>query len=187
MSSTDDYLLIRGENFSNFLLERSTHDQLYANIERAFPDTKKRQHATNEVRIQNLTMLPYVGMKMIHVFADVTSNSDSKYKVGIQFLGVEFSEVANSSVTTFVGRDGEEYHVKPIELSASNVKVKCECLDFYWRFAAYNAPDKSLIGKAPPPYTKKTNRPPANPSRTPGVCKHIIKVVERLKTLNIVA
>lgn len=168
------------------LLEKSTHDQLFTNIEQAFPLTKKRQHATGDVTITNLQILPYVGMKMIHVFADVSSISGKHYKVGIQFLQVEFVDSQAAGITRFVGRDGEQYFIHPIALDRKNIKITCQCMDFRWRFAMWNSADKSLIGAPPPPYVKKTNRPPVNPDQVPGICKHALKVIMRLSDLKIV-
>jgi hypothetical protein len=84
--------------------------------------------------------------------------------------------------------DGQDYHVQPLQLAGHNVKVRCNCMDFYFRFANYNAQDKSLVGKPPPLYRRKTTtRPPVNPGQVPGMCKHLLKLVQTLQGAGLVA
>jgi hypothetical protein len=54
-------------------------------------------------------------------------------------------------------------------------------MDFYWRFATWNNRDDALIGNPPPRYRKKTDRPPVNPQKVSGACKHIMKLIVILK------
>ena len=103
------------------------------------------------------------------------------------FDGVIYDDADQADNTSFTGSDGEEHHIEPINLSRNNVKVACNCLDFYWRFSTWNHGANSLNGNPPPPYQKKNpNRPPVNPQRRPGVCKHILKMAIALKNANIV-
>jgi hypothetical protein len=42
-----------------------------------------------------------------------------------------------------------------------------------------------LEGNPPPPYIKKTNRPPVNPKKSLGGCKHLIALADKLTQLRI--
>lgn len=185
MESDSKYLyqVIRGERIlqQQQLLEVSSVDDLESNIVRAFPTTRKRQHATGEVTISNVQFIPYVGMKMLHVKSVSSSVNGSRYQQALQFVRVDFENEDTDTNVTFTATDGEDYHVLPVKLSGNYVKVRCNCLDFHYRFASYNSQDKSLVGRPPPPYQRKTNRPPVNPDQVPGMCKHLLKLVSQLQ------
>ena len=177
--------LIRGARIVQQLLEKSDFLDLRQNIERGFPDTKKRQHATGPVHIVKLRLQPFIKTNNLKVDGDAKSDGKN-YNPEILFHEVEFEEDDTDENVTFVGSDGEEYHVIPLHLADHNVKVRCDCMDFRWRFAMWNATDDSLIVNPPPPYRKKTDRPEANPQRVPGVCKHVLKTIERLHDTKVV-
>lgn len=177
------YQVIRGERIlqQQKLLEVSSVDDLESNIVRAFPTTRKRQHATGDVTISNVQIIPYVGMKMLHVRAQAASVSGARYQLAVQFVRVDFESSDTEQNATFKATDGQDYHILPVKLTGNYVKVRCNCMDFHYRFAAYNSQDKSLVGRPPPPYQKKTNRPPVNPDQVPGMCKHLLKLVSQLQ------
>lgn len=181
-----EFRVLRGERILQQLEEDSSIPQLQQNIEQGFPETRKRQHATNEVVISNVQYVPYIGMKMLHVKSLAASNGN-QYQQALQFMRVNFESEDTDTNATFQASDGEDYHIQPLNLSGHNVKVRCNCLDFHYRFANYNAQDKSLVGKPPPLYQKKTNRPPVNPSQVPGMCKHLLKLVEMLRRYGVVS
>lgn len=169
------------EEHQSELVEVSTVPDLEDNIERAFPYTTKRQHATGEVNISTIEFIPFVGMKFLHVRSTTLSNGHN-YQQALQFQRVQFDEQETPDNISILGNDNQVYHVHPIQLTNHNVKVRCNCLDFHFRFAHYNSPDKSLVGRPPPPYVRKTTtRPPVNPMQVPGMCKHLLKVVEVLE------
>lgn len=177
------YRLIRGARIIQWLNEDSTIPQLHRNIEVGFPDTKKRQHVVPEVTVQKMEFIPRPGQGMLEVKSSTTSNG-STYQQDLQFLKVVFGPSDTSITISSV--DGSDPEIVPIVLNDTNVKVRCSCLDFHYRFATWNFNDQSLVGPKPPPYTKTSNRPPVNPSQSPGVCKHILKVVDDLKQQRIV-
>jgi hypothetical protein len=72
-------------------------------------------------------------------------------------------------------------YMKPLVEGKTKVKVRCDCSDFRWRFAYYDAKINALYGAAPPPYVKKSNRPPVNPKGIPGVCKHIMAAFNKMR------
>lgn len=180
--SEQPYRFIRGARIIQQLNEESTYDDLETNIVQSFPATRKRQHATNEVRIQRIDLIPYVGTQMLHARAISTGSTGRQYQQAIQFLRVKFDPSKNDTNVEFTASDGKTYYIQPINLTNHDVKVRCNCLDFYHRFAHYNHNDRSIVGRAPIPYRRKTTtRPEVNPDHVPGMCKHLIKVVETLQ------
>lgn len=182
---SDDFFLIRGARILQQLNELSSVPDLETNIQRGFPETRKRQHATNEVTSAKIQYTPYIGMKMLHVKSNSTSNGH-QYQQALQFNGVAFEPEDTAENATFSAADGSDYHIQPLDLNDHNCKVRCNCLDFYYRFAHYNSSDKSLVGRPPPLYQRKTNRPPVNPMRVPGMCKHLLKLVQSLQAAGVV-
>lgn len=177
-----EYRLIRGARILQQLDEDSTATQLRNNIVTSFPNTKKRQNATNEVNVTSIQYVPFVGTKMLHVKATTQSNGNA-YHQSLQFLRVGFESNNTPENVTFTGSDGREYNIQPIPLASHNVKVRCNCLDFYHRFAMWNFNDNSIVGRAPIPYRRKTTtRPSVNPDHVPGMCKHLLKVIDRMRS-----
>jgi hypothetical protein len=172
---------VRGERILQALNEDATVDTLHKNIVRGFPQTTKRQHATGEVNITNLQYVPMQGKLQIN--STSRSNGNNYTQVII------FSDVVNTESpdgVTFTGTDGQDHTIEPIELRDSRVKVRCNCLDFYWRFATWNFNDDALFGPKPPLYQRKTDRPPVNPANVSGVCKHLLKVTTQLQQNGVV-
>ena len=106
------------------------------------------------------------------------------YDAAIMFDKVDYEDEDTNANITFTASDGEEYHINKLKARGNEVKVKCTCMDFYYRFALWNFNDGSLYGKKPPPYRKTTDRPPVNPQRTPGLCKHLMKLATALHQSN---
>lgn len=181
-----DMQFIRGARLLNQLNELSTFSDLLQNVVYGFPGTTARQNATGTVQIVNMSLQPFGPTNDLQCSA-TARNEGNVYQPKIMFLQVEYEDEDTNENVTFVGSDGDEYHIQPIALNQVNCKVACTCMDFYWRFALQNFDDGSLIGRKPPPYQRKTEtRPPVNPANVPGVCKHIIKTVENLRNTGLV-
>lgn len=181
-----NFKLIRGERVLQILEEDSTPSELFQNIVTGFPKTRKRQHATQSVSISNVRYTPYVENGTLLVEATAT-NEGKKYTPTILFNDVAYEAEDTPTNTTFLASNNEEYNILPIKLKDNTVKVRCTCLDFYHRFSTWNFQDDSLYGPKPPPYRRKTiTRPPANPMRVPGLCKHLIKLTRTLRGVKIV-
>ncbi len=186
----DKFEIIRGKRIDDqiggyVLYEHSTYPDLERNVLTFVPVSAKRQNAIDPVRIVSMELLPYIGTKNLNV-TTLASSDGTNYSPKIIFNGVLFDDEGQADNITFKAKDGEDYHVKPLLLAQHNVRVRCNCLDFYWRFAAFNAKDKSLIGTKPKPYQPKTNRGPVNPKQVPGVCKHLIATIKAMKHAGIV-
>lgn len=176
--------LVRGQRI---LQELSSLDDLESNIERAYPTTTKRQHITNTIQLHDVELIPYIGTKLLHVRSTTTSPNNASYKQAVQLLGVTFVPEPTDTSVAITDYQGNTYHMEPVTLADHNVKVRCNCLDFYHRFASYNKQDKSLAGPPPKPYQRKTtDRPPVNPLRVPGICKHLLKLTDDLQRQGII-
>ena len=190
--------IIRGKRINDQLeelvMERSDVQDLTQNTNNFLPVSRKRQNATDPIQITQMEILPYVGTKTLNIDALAKSPNTkpaeqrqpgekafTDYNTKVIFNQVVFEPESTDENVSFVAKDGNEYHMQPIELNSNTVRVNCNCLDFYWRFKSYNAKDQSLAGRAPPPYKPVSNRGPSNIKRVPGLCKHLLKTIEALK------
>lgn len=154
----------------DLLLELS-FDQLSRSAETAFPGTTARQHNVDQVAVKHIELLPAEGKLLAK--GVVRGSQGKEYQVAIQFEDVEYNPEEGG--VTFVS-NGKEYSITPLKQPNTNVKVACTCLDFRWRFAQYNDANQALFGPKPALYAKVPNskRGAANPTHSPGVCKHLM-------------
>lgn len=160
----------------DLLLELSL-DQLSRSAENAFPGTTARQHNVDQVAVKHIELLPAEGKLLAK--GVVRGSQGKEYQVAIQFEDVEYNP--EDGGVTFVA-NGNEYAMSPLPKATTDVKVTCTCLDFRWRFAQYNDAKQALFGPKPALYAKVPNskRGPANPTHSPGVCKHLLDFVDGL-------
>lgn len=167
------------------LSEDATIPQLQQNIQRGFPDTKKRQHATNEVRITSIKYIPAQGLNVLKVESTTASTNGNQHSQLINFRNANLHGNSDTGVKVETP-EGKEFTMDPLKLNTTNVGVYCDCEDYMMRFAAFNIQNKCHLGPPPPPYTRKTTtRPEANPSHVPGMCKHLLKVVDETQRVGI--
>ena len=180
--------LIRGARIENQIeqLDEATYAELERNTMQFTPPSKKRQWVVDPIQVTGMELSPAIETQNLIIKAEINSNG-KHYAPSMVFDRVIYDDGDQADNTTFTGSDGEEYHIEPIVLAQNNVKVACNCLDFYWRFATYNHSVGSLNGNPPPPYQKRTQtQPPVNPQKKPGVCKHLLKLAIQLKDSGIV-
>lgn len=146
-----------------------------------------REKISRRVSINAIKYIPSIPDGTLTVKFETTTIDDS-YNSSIMFE-VDYVNEENigdikdqSQIFRFKDVSGGNLEVYKPPLNSTNIKVSCSCLDFYYRWASYNAKDGSLLGDPPPPYIKKTDRPSVNPGNSPGLCKHLIYVVEFLKS-----
>ena len=75
------------------------------------------------------------------------------------------------------------------------IQVWCSCSDYYWTWQYYNCDhDVDSMGNYPDKYTPKTkrgfeamrkNQPLRNPTKKPGMCKHLILLLATLMESNV--
>lgn len=180
--------LIRGPRILQQLLaEESTISDLDRNTKTFIPvaGPQARQNAVGQVIVTKIELTPARQSQALNIKGIVTSNG-SQYEPSIMFKEVIFEDSDQADNTTFKAIDNQEYHIIPIDLMKHNAKVRCNCLDFYYRFASSNSKNDSLIGPPPPPYVKKTNRPPVNPQQVPALCKHLLRLIQQLRLVQVV-
>lgn len=189
---TSKFKIIRGARIlqqieqEETLEERSTYQNLERRTIGAFPRTRKRQHATHPIQIVRTDFTPYIGTRNLLVRGQARSGTYQNvfYKPMLFFNEVEFQkeEEKTNDAVTLKASDNNDYYMLPIDLSQNVVRVRCDCLDFYFRFAPWNFSNDDLFGPKPKPYVRKTTtHPPVNPTRSPGICKHVMKLVLALR------
>ncbi|MCK9458640.1 MAG: hypothetical protein M0R80_03290 [Proteobacteria bacterium] len=162
--------------FSNWILQESSLNDLYQSAVEAFPRTTKRQHATQPIKIVELTWVPYRGVKTLFVKA-MARNEGRVYNPIIVFKKVHYLE---SGGIALKDKNGQRYFVEQLSLQNNDVLVRCQCGDFYWRGTHFNKLDHSLYGPDRKKYEAKHNPGSANPTESPIVCKHLMKMMEVL-------
>jgi hypothetical protein len=158
------------ENFNE-----STLKQLYNSAVKAFPQTTKRQHATNPIKIIHLEWTPFKGMKTLFV-KGTAQNEDREYNTLVLFKKVNYLSEQTSDSIKLIDNIGLTYTLEKLSPIVNEVMVRCSCPDFKWRFKHWNYLDRSLYGVNGKKYEGKGG-PPANPSELPGMCKHLIKTM----------
>lgn len=167
----------------NKVLLEISYDKMLRSTDGKMPG-KKRSDKSSDVNITNTMFIPHINENTLRVESE-TQTTNGKYTSTILFENVVFRDEGDESMSKVMSPDGTEYYFKPINRKRSDVKVSCTCLDFYWRFASFNQRDNALASDPPKPYVKKTDRPPVNPSKVSGVCKHLIRMVEELEKDNV--
>ena len=158
----------------------STFKELYDSTVEAFPNTTKRQHATQPIKISNFSITPFVGMKTLFLKAEAV-NEDRHYNTMILVKGIKYSPVLTAGFMEVTASDGRVYYLSRPTLENNDILVRCGCADFVWRFAHYDHLDHSLYGKDRKPYIAKVNPGSANPTKSEGLCKHLIRFAEVLR------
>lgn len=169
------------------LLLELTYNKLLTQTKQAptIKDSPRDQNA-NKVQIQEVNLIPSLQNKTLTAKAR-TRTSDKFYETIIVFSGVQYFDEGGHGRQEIQAMDGSTYFIDPIRPYKSNVKVRCTCLDFYFRFSVWDQRDDALTGDPPEPYHRKTDSyPPVNPSKVSGLCKHIIKLTNYLKQQRII-
>lgn len=157
------------------MFEESTINDLHISTRQAFPATRKRQHSIDEIRIVELKWTPYIGLKTL--FVRGRARSEGKVYSPI----VVFKDVSYGSGIPLMANDGRRYLLERLSQAENDVLLRCSCKDFYWRFHHYNKLDRSLQGSDRKKYEAKTDREPVNPTESPGMCKHLWKMIAAIR------
>ena len=156
---------------------------LYKSTLKAFPNTSKRQHSIDTVRVENLTWLPFLGVKTLFI-KGLIRNESKKYDCIMLFKNIKFNESEQKKSIKIKMSNGKEYFVEQIDSKKNDVLLRCNCKDFHWRFNFYNFKDHSLFGRKRSKY-ESTGVGKANPLELPGICKHLIKMSKIIKESNL--
>lgn len=162
------------------IAEIATLNTLKRNTDRFGP---VRRDGSKRVQVSDMKFIPAPNDSSLIIRCD-TSGSLSNYNTDVQFTAVDYadlsSEAAPPGYVEIEAVDGTVYYIRTVDWK-SGCKVRCTCPDFRFMFSTWTEATDSLFGNQFPFYKKKTNRPPKNPSKTPGACKHILAVFDRLK------
>lgn len=86
--------------------------------------------------------------------------------------------------------DNRKIKIKPQLDVKCNIRLNCNCLDFFQRMASYNKSAKVLIGRKKPTHyqspTTPANKERGNPNNSPGMCKHTLALYYRLLEMGII-
>ena len=168
--------------FQNWLLlQESNLQNLYASTVQAFPQTTKRQHAIDPIKIVELNWTPFLGVNTLFVKALAQNGENGKeYNPMILFKGVEYhNSKDHQNWVEIVASNGSHYVFEQIGRQ-NEVLVRCNCADFKWRFNYFDYVDNSLYGRVRKKYEANVNPGSSNPLEMPGMCKHLIKLIQSL-------
>lgn len=165
------------------MLFEASFSDLYKNIEKGFPETKYRQHATHPIKIMEVNWIPFLGVKTLYIKA-IAENETRQYSPMILFKRVNFT-LNEDRKTSTITSNGKKYFFEKLSLENNDILVRCNCGDFRYRFSYYNKLDRSLYGKVAPKYESQGLRGPINPQEVSGFCKHCIKLFEVLNNSDI--
>ena len=172
---------------SKHYLAESSLALLYNNTVSNFDTPRELRSGRVQVIKKIYVASPTQGIVMVKA---TTRSSAKQYDTRMSFEGIEFQkgeEDEGGNTASFQSQDGQEFTIVPAEYNSSEVRVSCSCLDFYYRFSVWNSKDSSLLGNPPPPYVNKTDGgEPRNPNKVPGICKHLMALIDDLKQENIV-
>lgn len=164
------------------ILLELTYDTLIRNTNRYF--TKSRDDRASTVKVSNTLFIPYIDQDQLEI-ESYTRTTNGKYTTRLIFDNVIFRDEESPNTARIISADGTEYYFDRINRRRAQVKVNCTCLDFYYRFAAYNNKASALAADPPKPYIKTTDRPPVNPRGAAGLCKHIMRLSKELSKNNL--
>lgn len=162
------------------ILGESSINDLYDKAVAAFPKTTMRQHATHPILIEKIDWTPFLGMNTLFVKGQAR-NEDRHYTPMILFKGMNYG----TGEVNLTASDGQKVSFDKISAESTDALVRCNCDDFKWRFNYYNHLDKSLYGRKRAKYEAKFNPDSANPQKSSGMCKHIMKMMQALEHSNI--
>jgi len=157
----------------------STCSDLYDSAVEAFPHTTRRQHATHTIEIAGLNIVPFLGVKTLFLKASAF-NEGRHYRPMILVKNIEYYQQLLPGIIEITASDGSQYYLEQPSLTESDVLVRCNCADFFWRFNYFDHLDRSLYGRKRGSYEAKLNPGSANPSELPGMCKHLMKMAHTL-------
>ncbi len=140
-----------------------------------------RNKKAKRVQRGKALFIPSVKDKILQVITKTNTDND-KYTTIVVFHGVSYVNRETPGSKRIISPSNIQYFVTKND--TKDIQVSCSCMDFYYRFATWDDNQNALYGSPPPPYIKTTNRPFVNPFKSPGVCKHIIGVMNNLKKRN---
>jgi len=170
-------------DFKSWIIAESSLAELFQSTVDAFPNTTKRQYATDTINITNVTFRPFLGMRTLFVKA-LAQNEGKEYSPIIVFKNVQYHQNQNPDLIK-ITEDGNDHFFEQLSMN-TDVILRCGCADFYWRGVHFNHLDKSLYGRDRKRYEAMYNPGSSNPTQSPIMCKHLIKLADTMRENNII-
>lgn len=158
----------------------SSLNELYQSTVAAFPQTERRQYSTNPVVLKHLQWVPFLGMRTLFV-KGLAESGGKEYGPIILFKNVQYHNVEGPRIVPLAASDGRNYFLEQLSADDTDVLVRCNCADFFWRWHNANHLHKALYGRNRKKYEALHNPGSANPNDDMGMCKHLLKMAKTLK------
>lgn len=152
---------------------------------RSTKTVRSKQHPVNG-KPDIFQTLPNFKEKRVTIFARTNALTEGfdKYTQVVVFQNVEFTEEKTLKNTQpFTLPNGNvAYMPTKFRRGFHKAKVRCSCLDYKFMWMWWNNQKEGALWGRAIPYTKVagSNRGPVNPDKTPGLCKHIIKLLDTM-------
>lgn len=165
-------------------LDETTFTQLYNATIKAFPKTKYRQNDIYSIKVRNVKFVPYQGLNTLFI-SSLTENieKNTEYKTIALIKNINYHKL-NNPIKIF-DEYGKTILLEKPQIKKNDVLIRCNCKDFMWRFNFYNSKDNSLYGRTRKKYESKSSLS-VNPSKSIGVCKHLMKLFEHLLSKRVI-
>ena len=181
---TNKSKMILERKLISFIGEGLSIDQLIKSTEAGFPNTHRSTSTGMSVR--NFSCVMNTNASTLDIKSDVKGSTDV-YTCSMRFSGVEFGDKPfDHSVEISDPSSSDSVFIEPIDPKEHHVRLKCNCKDFTWRFSRQNQKQDALDGDVLTGLTSKGLRPPANPTNSPGMCKHLRFLFNHINGLNLV-
>lgn len=131
------------------------------------------------------SVIPYPKMKsVLFQFSSLGVTVAGTHNINIMFSGLNVTDKEMPlDDYLLINYRGKQFWVEKPDLITTPSTVRCSCADFYFTFGYWNWTARALFGPKPRPYKRKTfNRPPRNPGKHAGMCKHIFNALLLMQT-----
>ena len=171
---------VRGSRLAKVI--EASYPQLEKGTKQIRQDAEERANQASVMKMEIHTFPPNNAID----FRALVKGKTNNYQSIVFFKNVDYQQEDTNANLTFDDAKGDVYHISPINLQQQNCQVRCTCPDFRWTFSVQLQNSDSLYGEGPPLYHKKNpDHEPRNPQNIPGVCKHIMALVDELNQLGV--
>ena len=152
-----------------------------------FPSNRGKR--SEEIKVYGLELLRKWSSEVRHNTLLITSlvsssTHDENYHLHLAVDGIRLLREIKDRY--YIPIENGKFFSRPISESKDRILCSCDCRDFQFRFAEINKQNDALYGREPDLYEQKTNRPPANALGLPGVCKHLVRLVDILREQDVI-
>lgn len=153
----------------------------------SFSQINARQGSPRPVAI--ISKVPVLHTKTLTIKAE--SQGTKIYPLVMIFYNVDFSLEKDKSHPLLVRPLlGDSFFMQILSKSNNPVQLRCQCPFFRFAWSEENKATKALSGPVFSAYIQKTSRAPrpsVNPQHLPGVCKHLVGLINKLESTGMLA